>query len=54
MPMKPETVTIGPIRIPKTYKDALTTLLRDHITYSDLIREAIYQFLKGKGLIKDD
>lgn len=49
-----ETVSIGPVRIPKSYKEGLKTLLKDHVTYSDLIREAIYLLLKKRGIIKDD
>lgn len=52
--MKIETVSIGPIRIPITYKEGLDTLRKDHITYSDLIREAIYLLLVKEGIIKDD
>ena len=51
--MKVETVTIGPVRIPKSYKEGLDTLRKDHITYSDLIREGIYLLLVKKGVIKD-
>lgn len=56
MSAKTETVSIGPVRIPKTHKAALTKYLegKDHLTYSDLIRSAIYLYLKQKGLIKDD
>lgn len=52
--MATETVSIGPVRIPKSYKEGLTALLegRDHLTYSDLIREAIYLLLvKNKVII---
>lgn len=56
MSAKTETVSIGPVRIPKSHKDALAKYLegKDHLTYSDLIRSAIYLYLKQKGLIKDD
>jgi Arc/MetJ-type ribon-helix-helix transcriptional regulator len=49
-----KTVSVGPVRIPKSYKEGLEKLLKDHVTYSDLIREAIYLLLKKKGIIKDD
>lgn len=49
-----ETVPIGPVRIPKSYKAGLDTLRKDHVTYSDLIREAIYLLLVKKEVIKDD
>ena len=51
-----EMVSIGPVRIPNTHKAALAKYLegKDHLTCSDLIREAIYLYLKQKGLIKDD
>ena len=53
---KNDMVPIGPIRIPQIYKDGLTQLLKDrtHLTYSDLIREAIYLLLKERGVIKDE
>lgn len=54
MNAKAETVSIGPIRIPKTHKAALAKYLegKDHLTYSDLIRDAIYIYLKQKKLSK--
>lgn len=53
--MKVETVSIGPVRIPKEHKEGLDRLKsgKAHITYSDLIREAIYLLLVQKGIIKD-
>jgi len=50
----PKTEIVGPVRIPQAYKDGLKSLLKPHITYSDLVREAIYLFLKQKGVIKDE
>jgi Arc/MetJ-type ribon-helix-helix transcriptional regulator len=54
--MSTKTVSIGPFRIPKEYKDGLNRLKagKAYITYSDLVREAIYLFLKEKGIIEDE
>lgn len=51
---KIETVSVGPVRVPKTYKVGLDQLKAgiDHITMSDLIREAIYLLLVKRGIIK--
>lgn len=54
MSAKAESPTVGPVRIPQSYKDGLKSLLKPHVTYSDLVREAIYLFLKQKGVIKDE
>jgi Arc/MetJ-type ribon-helix-helix transcriptional regulator len=56
MNVKTETVSIGPVRIPKIYKDGLDQLKdgKVHITYSDLIREAIYLLLAREGIINDE
>ena len=56
MSAKPKTENsfVGPVRIPQVYKDGLKSLLKPHVTYSDLVREAIYLFLKQKGVIKDE
>ena len=49
-------VPIGPIRIPKIYKEGLDQLLinKPGLTYADLIREAICLLLKERGIIKDE
>jgi Arc/MetJ-type ribon-helix-helix transcriptional regulator len=54
--MKTETVSIGPVRIPKEHKEGLDQLKQGkaHITYSDLIREAIYLLLVKNEIIKDE
>jgi Arc/MetJ-type ribon-helix-helix transcriptional regulator len=54
MKKKIESVPVGPVRIPKSYKEGLALLLvgKDHITYSDLIREAIYLLLVKRGIIE--
>jgi hypothetical protein len=55
MSTKIESVSIGPVRIPKSYKEGLDILMEPpHITRSHLVREAIYLFLKEKGVIKDE
>jgi hypothetical protein len=48
---KVETVIIGPVRIPKPYKEGLAKILEEkpHLTYSDLIRDALFLYLKEKG-----
>lgn len=55
--MKIETVSqIGPVRIPKSYKEGLDQLKagKVHVTYSSLMREAIYLLLVERGIIKDE
>ncbi len=56
MSAKIETAQIGPVRIPKLYKEGLDQLKagKDHVTYSSLLRDAIYLLLVEKGIIKDD
>jgi Arc/MetJ-type ribon-helix-helix transcriptional regulator len=53
--MKVETVSIGPVRIPKEHKEGLDQLKagKAHITYSDLLREAIYLLLVERGIIDE-
>lgn len=55
--MKIETVSqIGPVRIPKSYKEGLDQLKagKVHVTYSSLMRDAIYLLLVKEGLIADE
>ncbi len=56
MSSKTETVSVGPVRIPKSYKVGLDQLKvgKDHITMSDLIREAIYLLLVKRGIIETE
>jgi Arc/MetJ-type ribon-helix-helix transcriptional regulator len=51
-----KTVSVGPVRIPKEYKDGLDQLKagKPHISYSDLLREAIYLLLIKKGVINEE
>lgn len=44
------------VRIPKEHKAGLDQIKagKAHITYSDLIREAIYLLLVQKGVIRDE
>ncbi len=49
-----KTVSIGPIRIPRKYDELLVTLLKPHVTKSDLVREALYLLLIREGLIEDE
>ncbi len=53
--MKADTVSVGPVRIPREHKQGLDQLRagKAHITYSALIREAIYLLLIEKGIIRD-
>ena len=54
MDAKSKSVSLS-VRVPLAYKEALKSMLRPpNITYSDLVREAIYLFLKEKGVIKDE
>jgi hypothetical protein len=52
----PKTVLIGPVRIPHKHKEGLDKLKsgKAHITYSGLIREAIYLLLIKKGVINEE
>lgn len=49
-----ETVSIGPVRIPKQHKEGLVRLKegKAHITMSDLVREAIFLLLVKRGIIE--
>ncbi len=49
-----ETISVGPVRIPKSYKVGLDQLKagKDHITISCLIREAIFLLLVKRGVIE--
>ena len=53
--MKEKTLSIGPLRIPREYREGLEQLLkrRVHLTMSDLVREGIFLLLVKEGIIDE-